>query len=221
MSSYNIRLEKDTLKVDFAKTPSGEAIKVDGDQIVKDVAKQLDQMISGGEIKGGKLLKIYGRISVLASYTLAHQLGHLYGAIAVSDTRLNAYVVVNSTTPDYPLGTRINLETGETLQVPPLPSMEPSFLTYWEDDILIAKIKNGKEVDGVQILKDARIQLENLINSGELSGGKKLLKINGRSTVLASFFIANKLAHQYSAIAVFDPKIGYTVTISHSKDYQI
>ena len=221
MSSYNIRLEKDTLKVDFAKTPSGEAIKVDGDQIVKDVEKQLDQMISGGEIKGGKLLKIYGRISVLASYTLAHQLGHLYGAIAVSDTRLNAYVVVNSTTPDYPLGTRINLETGETLQVPPLPSMEPSFLTYWEDDILIAKIKNGKEVDGVQILKDARIQLENLINSGELSGGKKLLKINGRSTVLASFFIANKLAHQYSAIAVFDPKIGYTVTISHSKDYQI
>jgi hypothetical protein len=172
MSSYNIRLEKDTLKVDFAKTSSREAIKVDGDQIVKDVAKQLDQMISGGEIKGGKLLKIYGRISVLASYTLAHQLGHLYGAIAVSDTRLNAYVVVNSTTPDYPLGTRIKLETGETLQVPPLPSMEPSFLTYWEDDILIAKIKNGKEVDGVQILKDARIQLENLINSGELSGGK-------------------------------------------------
>ena len=42
MSSYNIRLEKDTLKVDFAKTSSREAIKVDGDQIVKDVAKQLD-----------------------------------------------------------------------------------------------------------------------------------------------------------------------------------
>ena len=221
MSSYNIRLEKDTLKVDFAKTPSGEAIKVDGDQIVKDIAKQLDQMISTGEIKGGKLLKIYGRISVLGSYTFAHQLGHLYGAIAVSDTRLNAYVVVISTTPDYPLGTRINLKTGETIQVPPLPSMEPSFLTYWEDDILVAKIKNGGEVDGDQILKDAKIQLENLINSGKFSGSKKLLKIYGRSTVLASFFIANKLAHQYSAIAVFDPKIGYVVTISHSQGYQV
>ncbi|NES67199.1 MAG: hypothetical protein F6K24_19095 [Okeania sp. SIO2D1] len=58
------------------------------------------------------MLKIKGRISVLASYTFAHQLGHLYGAIAVSDTRLNAYVVVISTTPDYPLGTRIDLETG-------------------------------------------------------------------------------------------------------------
>ena len=152
MSSYNIRLEKDTLKVDFAKTPSGEAIKVDGDQIVKDIAKQLDQMISTGEIKGGKLLKIYGRISVLGSYTFAHQLGHLCGAIAVSDTRLNAYVVVISTTPDYPLGTRINFKTGETIQRPPLPSMEPSFLTYWEDDILVARIKNGGEVDGDQII---------------------------------------------------------------------
>lgn len=221
MSSYNIRLEKDTIKVDFAKTPSGEAIKVDGDQIVKDIAKQLEQMISTGEIKGGKLLKIYGRISVLGSYTFAHQLGHLYRAIAVSDTRLNAYVVVISTTSDYPLGTRINLQTGETIQVPRLPSMEPSFLTYWEDDILVARIKNGGEVDGDQILKDAKIQLENLINSGKLSGGKKLLKIYGRSTVLASFFIANKLAHQYSAIAVFDPKIGYVVTISHSQGYQV
>ncbi|MCL2925666.1 MAG: hypothetical protein MGF17_13885, partial [Trichodesmium sp. MAG_R04] len=221
MSSYNIRLEKDTIKVDFAKTPSGEAIKVDGDQIVKDIAKQLEQMISTGEIKGGELLKIYGRISVLGSYTFAHQLGHLYRAIAVSDTRLNAYVVVISTTSDYPLGTRINLQTGETIQVPRLPSMEPSFLTYWEDDILVARIKNGGEVDGDQILKDAKIQLENLINSGKLSGGKKLLKIYGRSTVLASFFIANKLAHQYSAIAVFDPKIGYVVTISHSQGYQV
>lgn len=172
MASYNIRLEKDTLKVDFAKTPNGEAIQVDGDQIVKDVAKQLDQMISAGELKGGKLLKIYGRISVLASYTFAHQLGHLYGAIAVSDTRLSAYVVVISTTPDYPLGTRIDLETGEIIQVSPAPSVELSFLTYWEDDILIAKIKNAGEVEGDRILKDAKIQLENLINSGQLPGGK-------------------------------------------------
>ncbi|MGB3508984.1 MAG: CRISPR-associated protein Csx3 [Microcoleaceae cyanobacterium] len=221
MTSYNIRLEKDTLKVDFARTPNGEAIQVDGDQIVKDVAKQLEQMISTGELKGGKLLKIYGRISVLASYTFAHQLGHLYGAIAVSDTRLNAYVVVISTTPDYPLGTRIDLETGEIIQVSSLPSVEPSFLTYWEDDILVAKLKNGGVVDGDRILKDAKIQLENLINSGQLPGGKKLLKINGRSTVLASFFIAHKLAHKYSGIAVFDPRIGYVVTISHSKDYQV
>ena len=221
MTSYNICLEKDTLKVEFAKTPSREAIKVDGDQIVKDVAKQLDQMISAGKLKGGKLLKIYGPITILASYTFAHQLGHLYGAIAVSDPRLNAYVVVISTTPDYPLGSRIDLDTGEIIQVSPPPSVEPSFLTYWENDILVAKIKNGGEVDGDRLLKDAKLQLENLINSEQLTGGKKLLKINGRSTALASFFIANKLAHQYSAIAVFDPKIGYVVTISHSQNYQV
>lgn len=222
MNSYNIHLEKDTLKVDFAKTPNGEAIKVDGDQIVKDVAKQLEQMISTGELTGGKLLKISGRISVLASYTFAHQLGHLYGAIAVSDTRLKAYVVVISTTPDYPLGTRIDLETGKIIQVSPTPSVEPLFLTYWENDILIARLKNGGEFDGDLILKDAKIQLENLINSGQLPGGKKLLKINGRSTVLASFFIANKLAHKYSGIAVFDPKLDrYVTTISHSPHHQV
>ncbi|NER01483.1 MAG: CRISPR-associated protein Csx3 [Okeania sp. SIO3C4] len=85
----------------------------------------------------------------------------------------------------------------------------------------MAKLKNGKEVEGDQILRDAKTQLENLINSGKLPGGKKLLKINGRSTVLASFFIANKLAHKYSGIAVFDPRIGYVVTISHSQSYQV
>ncbi|NEO54044.1 MAG: CRISPR-associated protein Csx3 [Okeania sp. SIO3B5] len=59
------------------------------------------------------------------------------------------------------------------------------------------------------------------MNSGQLPGGKKLLKINGRSTVLASFFIANKLAHKYSGIAVFDPRIGYVITISHAQSYQV
>ncbi|MGB3511488.1 MAG: SAV_2336 N-terminal domain-related protein [Microcoleaceae cyanobacterium] len=240
LTFYSIRLEKETLKVGFAITPNGETIKVDGDQIVKDVAKQLDQMISAGELKGGKLLKIYGRISILASYTVAHKLGHLYEAIAVSDTRLKAYVVVISNTPDYPLGSRIDLETGEVLQLPALPTesrigletvevlqlpalptTETSFLVYWENDILITTLKNSKEVEGDRILQDAKIQLENLINSGELPGEEKLLKINGRSTVLASFFIANQLAHKYSGIAVYDPRIGYVITISNSKYYQI
>ncbi|MBE9124782.1 CRISPR-associated protein Csx3 [Coleofasciculus sp. LEGE 07092] len=64
------------------------------------------------------------------------------------------------------------------------------------------------------------------MNSGQLPGGK-LLKINGRSTVLASFVLALELAHYYSAIAVFDPKIGdrgldrYIVTISHTPEYQV
>lgn len=221
MTCYNIRLEGDVLKVDFAKTPDGEAIHVDGNQIVKDVAKQLERMISLGELKGGNLLKIYGRISLLTSYTFAHQVGHLYRAIAVSDTRLSAYIVAVSTTDDYPVGSRIDFNTGAVTQVH-RPSARPSFLIDWENDLLIAKISNGKEADGDQILRDANAQLERLINSGKLSGGNQLLKINGRSTVLAGFLIADRLAHRYSSLAVFDPKLGkYVVTVSHSQDYRV
>ncbi len=93
-TSYQIRLEGDTLKVDFAKNAKGEPIPADGDQIVRDLATQLRDMIAAEEIKGGNLLKINGRISVLGGYTFAHELAHLYRAIAVSDTRLGAYVVV-------------------------------------------------------------------------------------------------------------------------------
>ena len=60
---YNIQLEGDRLKVDFAKTANGEPILASGDRIVVSVEKQLEEMIAAGELKGGNLLKIYGRIS--------------------------------------------------------------------------------------------------------------------------------------------------------------
>ncbi|NJK38482.1 MAG: CRISPR-associated protein Csx3 [Oscillatoriales cyanobacterium RM2_1_1] len=65
-----------------------------------------------------------------------------------------------------------------------------------------------------------------MLSADQLKGGK-LLRIYGRSTVLASFAIASQVAHLYSAIAVFDPKLGdrgldrYIVTISHSPQYQV
>lgn len=227
MTSYQMRLEGDTLKVDFAKNADGEPITADGDRIVRDVAAGLQQMIAAGELKGGNLLKINGRISVLASYTLAHEVAHLYRAIAVSDTRLRAYVVVISTATEYPIGSRIDFVTGEVTQVATRDDSSPSFLIYWENDVLIAKINNGVKADGDRLLLDAEAQLENLISSGQLPGGKRLLRINGRATVLASFMIANKIAHLYSSVAVFDPKLGdkgldrYVVVLSHSKDYQV
>ncbi|MCL1475008.1 hypothetical protein [Argonema antarcticum] len=227
MTTYQIRLEGDTLKVDFAKNADGELIPADGDRIVRDAAARLHQMIAAGELQGGNLLKIDGRISVLASYTLAHEVAHLYRAIAVSDTRLSAYVVVISTATEYPVGSRIDFQTGEVKQVATMDDSYPSFLIYWEDDVLIAKINNGVKADGDRILLDAEAQLGKLISSGQLPGGKRLLKINGRATVLASFAIANKIAHLYSSVAVFDPKLGdkgldrYVVAIGHTKDYQV
>ena len=163
MASYQIRLEGDTLKVDFAKNADRKARAADGDQIVRDVAARLQEMRAAGELQGGNLLKIDGRISILASYTLTHEIAHLYRAIAVSDTRLGAYVVAISTAPEYPVGSRIDFQTGEVRQVASIANGSPSFLIDWEDDVLIAKINNGVKVDGDRIVQDAEAQLEKLI----------------------------------------------------------
>ncbi|MGB7441426.1 MAG: hypothetical protein WA919_10190 [Coleofasciculaceae cyanobacterium] len=223
MTTYSMQLVGDTLKVDFAKTDGDKPIPADGDRIVQDVQFLVRQMIASGQLTGGNLLKIQGRISVLASYTLSHEVAHLYRAIAVSDTRLGAYVVVSSTAAEYPFSSRIDFETGEVREVKsPTQLAAPSIFINWEGDVLRAQINNAVQVDGDQIVRDAKAQLQQLINSGQLSGGK-LLKINGRSTVLASFVIALELSHYYSAIAVFDPKTGdrgldrYIVTISQKK----
>jgi len=227
MMTYSMHLEGDTLRVDFAKTDEGKPIPADGDVIVQDVQTRVRQMIASGELSGGNLLKINGRISVVASYALAHEVAHLYRVIAVADTRLGAYVVVSSTTPEYPLASRVDFQTGEVTEVKSSAELStPSFFVRWEGDVLRGEINNEVQVDGDQIVRDVKAQLQELMNSGQLTGGK-LLKINGRSTVLASFVLALELAHRYSAIAVFDPKIGdrgldrYIITISHTPDYQV
>lgn len=228
MKTYQMHLEGDLLKVGFVdKNPDGTAITADGDEIVQDAAARLQEMEAAGEFRGGDLLKIDGRASLLVSYAIAHHVAHLYRAIAISDTRLNAYVVAISTAAEYPVGSRIDFATGEVQQVPSPPDASPSFLIYWENDVLIAQINNSIQADGDQIVRDATTQLANLIESGQLPGGKQILKIKGRATVLASFAIASQVAHLYGGVAVFDPKLGnkgldkYIITVSHTKNYQV
>lgn len=244
MTTYSMQLVGDTLKVNFAKTDKDVPITADGNAVVRDVQFLVQQMIASGELSGGNLLKIEGRISIAASYTLAHEVAHLYRAIAVSDTRLGAYVVVSSTTPEYPLACRIDFRTGEVTEVHSSTELSaPSISICWEGDVLKANINNAVQVDGDQIVRDVKALLQQLIDDGQFPGGK-LLKINGRSTVLASFVIALELAHLYGAIcassfkatpltpphfaiALFDPKLGtpaldrYIVTITHTPDYQV
>jgi CRISPR-associated protein Csx3 len=227
MTTYSMQLVGDTLKVDFAKSDEDKPIPADGNAVVRDVQRLVRQMIASGELVGGNLLKVKGRIPIAASYTLSHEVAHLYRAVAVSDTRLGAYVVVSSTTAEYPLGCRVDFNSGDVTQVSCLCELSaPSFFIRWHGDVLRVHINRAVQVDGDQIVRDAKAQLQQLIDSGQLSGGK-LLKINGRSTVLASFVMALELAHLYGAIAVFDPKLGtpeldrYIVTISHTPDYQV
>ncbi|HLP89888.1 MAG TPA: CRISPR-associated protein Csx3 [Nostocaceae cyanobacterium] len=79
---------------------------------------------------------------------------------------------------------------------------------------------------GDQIVRDASARLDEMIALGQLTGGP-LIKINGRTSVLVSQVLADKLSKLYDAIALFDPKIGdkgldrYVVTISKHSKYQV
>lgn len=221
MTSYNINCEEGILLVGFDKDKPAT-----GDRIVQDAETRLEELISSGVLRGGSLLKINGRMSVPVSYTIAHKLGHLYSAIAVFDPRLKAYVVTISTNPEYQLGDHIDEETNIKSSFKEENSNEYSFLLNLTTDNILKVGFNPKiPANGDRIVKDTATQMDELLESGKLKG--KLLKISGRASVLASFVIANKLAHCYGAIALFEPKEGdkgldrYIVAISHSPDYQV
>ncbi|MCF4967823.1 CRISPR-associated protein Csx3 [Nostoc sp. CMAA1605] len=103
MSTYYIKLQGDVLKVGFGSTLAT------GDRIVRDVAAKLDEMMATGELSGGELIKINGRVSVLVSQVLADKLGKLYQAIALLDPKIGApgidrYVITISRHPQYQVG---------------------------------------------------------------------------------------------------------------------
>ena len=228
-SSYLMKFEQDTLHVRFNPDVSGT-----GDRIVRDALIQLQTLIDGEKLRGGSLLKINGPLSVLVSYVLAHELGHLYSAIAVFDPRLggekkNRYVVTISCSPQYVVGDilEFNQEQIHTVVSTVAANQDnSSFLLSVGEDSLKVGFNPELQAPGNQIVKDVAARLEELIVSNKLRGGA-LLSINGRASALASFVIAHKLAHLYGAIAVFDPKMGdkgldrYVVTIEHGSEYQV
>lgn len=94
MSLFNLQLESpDTLKVGFGAPATNAAI-----------VSYVDITIQAMKLPGGKLLKIDGPASLPVAFVLAHRLCHLYGAIAVLDPKLEAFVVVISHNPDYTVG---------------------------------------------------------------------------------------------------------------------
>ncbi|BAZ54296.1 hypothetical protein NIES4103_69810 (plasmid) [Nostoc sp. NIES-4103] len=108
MSIYHIDLEGDILKVGFGSTLAT------GDTIVRNVAAKLDEMIASGELPGGSLIKINGRVSVLVSQVLADKLSKLYDAIAVFDPKigdkgLDRYVITVSKHPNYIVGDTLDI----------------------------------------------------------------------------------------------------------------
>lgn len=85
----------------------------------------------------------------------------------------------------------------------------------------ILRIKFGEPAQNDQIVKDASARLEEMADSGELTGGQ-LLKINGPVSIPVAFVLAHKLAHIYSAIGFYDPKLAkYVICITHNPAYKL
>jgi CRISPR-associated protein Csx3 len=106
MTTYHINIQKDTLKVKFGEP-------AEGDQIARDAARRLEELINNGELKGGELLKIDGPATLAVSYIIASFLAHRFQAIAVFDPKLckeghKTFVVVISHTPKYQVGDLIH-----------------------------------------------------------------------------------------------------------------
>lgn len=98
MATYNIILDnKNILRISFGESAHN-------DQIVKDAAMCLEQMIQTGEIMGGEIIRINGPASLPVAMTIAHGLSHLYQAIAVYDPKLSKYVVAIAHGSKYKLG---------------------------------------------------------------------------------------------------------------------
>lgn len=224
--SYLIRLESNTLRV----SPNNE-FDVPGDLLIRDARSQIQDLMASGQIKGGSLLKINGSSSLAIGYLLAHELGHLYQVIAVCDPRLhgekqNRYVVVISYDDKYDVGDIIECSDTEATTiatVTPNLKEDSTFFANVEGDILkVGYIRT----DGNQIAIDAAARIDELVASGHLKGGK-LIRINGKATLLSCYVIANRLGHLYSAIAVYDPKIcdvgidRYIVALSHGSGMAI
>jgi CRISPR-associated protein Csx3 len=90
------------------------------------------------------------------------------------------------------------------------------------DDGLLLRGRFGDPAQNDAIVRDADAQMEALIATGSLPGGK-LLRINGPMSIPVAFVVAHRVGHLYGAIAVYDPKLGgkYVVSISHDPDYVV
>ncbi|MGB5962489.1 MAG: CRISPR-associated protein Csx3 [Coleofasciculaceae cyanobacterium] len=101
MTTYNIELEGDVLKVGFGEPAQN-------DQIVRDATARLEEMSKLGQLSGGPLLKINGPSSLPVACVLAHKVCHIYGAVGVFDPKLGKYVIAITHNPTYKVGDLID-----------------------------------------------------------------------------------------------------------------
>ncbi|WP_339381137.1 CRISPR-associated protein Csx3 [Brasilonema sp. UFV-L1] len=109
-----------------------------------------------------------------------------------------------------------------------------SYQMTLEGEVLRVGFNRTLFAQGDRIAKDALEVLNQMIDSGQITGGKRIL-IDGPQSVAVSYIIAHKLGHLYEVVAVLDPKLGskistptgslryknYIVTVSHGSSSKV
>lgn len=186
--------------------------------LIKSAKTQLNELVNHHSFSNIQLLKINGRLPLPIAYLFAHEFQHFFSSIAVYYPQKAVYVITNTTNSDYHIGDNIDPVT--SAKIPVKSSEKEAFTAHILDDTLHIDCTVGIK-DGDLLALEVAQKIDKLIETKQLKGGK-ILKINGKSSVLASFIIAHKVSHLYANIAVFDPKIdGYVTTIRHGGQYAI
>src|SRR5687768_14708815 len=79
--------------------------------IVRDAADAMDAALAAEG--SGPLALVYGPASLPAMTVIAHRLGHRFGAVAVWDPKLDAYVVAISHGPVFAVGQALHVPKEE------------------------------------------------------------------------------------------------------------
>ncbi len=82
-----------------------------------------------------------------------------------------------------------------------------SYQIELKGDVLHVGFNRNIPAQGDRIVKDALELLNQKIDTGEITGGKRIL-IDGPQSVPVAYVLSHKLVHLYSVVAVLDPKLG-------------
>lgn len=66
------------------------------------------ELIRALDLQGGKLIRFNGPCSMPVAMALAHEVGHLYGAVACFDPKMASYVICISHDPEFSIGQLIS-----------------------------------------------------------------------------------------------------------------
>jgi len=87
----------DTLKLSFGE-------QAHNNLIVRDAVAEIREL----KLQGGQVVRLNGPASLPVAIAIAHEVGHLYGAVAAFDPKLGKYVVSVSHDPQYAVGDLID-----------------------------------------------------------------------------------------------------------------